>query len=62
LHFSSPAGGWPKTLNGDPDGRRLFEYLKQIDYHGGISIGDSARGTFEEDAAASLAFFRKELT
>jgi len=62
LHFSSPDSRWPKLPEENPDDKRLFGYIKQIDYHGGISIGDSARGTFEEDAAASLAFFRKELS
>lgn len=60
FHFSSPTGGWPKSVDEDPDYGRLFGYVKEIYFHGGISI--EARGKFEDDAAASLAVFRKELS
>jgi D-psicose/D-tagatose/L-ribulose 3-epimerase len=59
FHFSSPTGGWPKTAEEDADYGRVFAFIKQIYYHWGISI--EARGKYEEDAAASLAFFRKQL-
>jgi D-psicose/D-tagatose/L-ribulose 3-epimerase len=61
LHFANPRGRrWPKAPDEDPEYRRFFELLKQINYHGGISI--EGNGTFDEDAAASLAFFREELS
>ena len=61
LHFANPTGRrWPKTPDEDPVYARFFELLKRIDYRGGISI--VGQGTFDEDAAASLAFFRKELS
>ncbi len=61
LHFANPTGRrWPKTPDEDPVYARFFELLKRIDYRGGISI--EGQGTFDEDAAASLAFFRKELS
>ena len=61
LHFANPNGRrWPRALNEDPEYARFFELLKRIDYHGGISI--EGRGTFDEDASASLAFFRQALT
>jgi len=61
LHFANPRGRrWPKTPNEDPEYGRFFELLKRIDYRGGISI--EGQGTFDEDAAASLEFFRGELS
>ena len=61
LHFANPRGRrWPKAPDEDAEYGRFFELLKQVDYHGGISI--EGQGTFDEDAAASLAFFRKELS
>jgi len=61
LHFANPSGRrWPKMLNEDPEYARFFELLKRIDYRGGISI--EGRGTFEDDAAASLKFFREFLS
>lgn len=62
FHFSGPNGKWPKTSDEDPEGRRMLAYIKETKFRGGISIGDSARGTFEDDAAASLEFFRKALS
>src|SRR5215471_872156 len=61
LHFANPNGRrWPRALNEDPEYARFFELLKRIDYHGRISI--EGRGTFEEDASDSLAFFRQALS
>ena len=61
LHFANPSGRrWPKALNEDSEYVRFFQLLKRIDYHGGISI--EGRGTFDEDAAASLRFFRDALS
>ena len=60
LHFANPTGRrWPKSPDEDPVYARFFELLKKIGFRGGISI--EGQGTFDEDAAASLAFFRKEL-
>jgi sugar phosphate isomerase/epimerase len=60
LHFANPDGRrWPKSADEDPDYGRFFRLIKQIGYTGGLSI--EARGTFEEDGAASLAFLRNEL-
>jgi len=61
LHFANPSGRrWPKMLNEDPEYVRFFELLKWVDYRGGISI--EGKGTFEDDAAASLKFFRQVLS
>lgn len=61
LHFANPNGRrWPRSAGEDPEYKRFFTLLKQIGYSGGLSI--EGRGTFEEDAAASLAFFREELS
>jgi len=60
LHFANPNGRlWPKAAGEDPLYGRFFELLKKTGFRGGISI--EGRGTFEADAAASLAFFRAEL-
>src|SRR5579883_1576258 len=60
MHFANPAGRkWPHSADEDPVYAKFFEILKQVDYSGGLSIEGS--GTFEQDAAASLAFFRSEL-
>jgi len=57
LHFANPNGRrWPISAQEDPEYGRFFALLRKIGYRGGISI--EGRGTFEEDAAASLAFFR----
>lgn len=61
FHFANPNGRvWPKDPGEDPEYGRFFEMVKKIRFHGGISI--EARGSFEKDAAASLAFFRRELS
>jgi D-psicose/D-tagatose/L-ribulose 3-epimerase len=60
LHFANPRGRrWPKALDEDPEYERFFGIVKGIGYRGGISI--EGQGTFNEDAAASLEFFKKEL-
>ncbi|HME08180.1 MAG TPA: sugar phosphate isomerase/epimerase family protein [Bryobacteraceae bacterium] len=60
LHFANPNGRlWPKLADEDAEYDRFFSILKQINYTGGLSI--EGNGTFENDAAASLAFFRGEL-
>ena len=61
LHFANPNGRlWPKSADEDPEYARFFEYLKRMGYRGGISI--EGRGSIREDASASLAFFRTELS
>ncbi len=61
FHFANPHGRlWPRSPSEDPEYGRFFELVKKIHYRGGISI--EARGSFERDAQASLAFFRDELT
>jgi D-psicose/D-tagatose/L-ribulose 3-epimerase len=61
LHFANPNGRrWPRLPVEDAEYARFFEILKQIDYKGGLSI--EGNGTFENDATASLSFFRGELT
>jgi sugar phosphate isomerase/epimerase len=61
LHFANPNGRlWPKLAEEDAEYARFFQLVKQIGYTGGLSI--EARGTFEEDGAASLAFLRSELS
>lgn len=60
LHFANPNGRvWPKDPAEDPGYGPFFELVKKSGFRGGLSI--EGRGTFEADAAASLAFFRKEL-
>jgi sugar phosphate isomerase/epimerase len=60
FHFANPQGRrWPRDPNEDPVYGRFFELVKKIQFHGGISI--EGRGTFENDATASLEFFRREL-
>jgi D-psicose/D-tagatose/L-ribulose 3-epimerase len=60
LHFANPNGRvWPKDPAEDPGYAPFFAMVKNIGFRGGLSI--EGRGTFEADAAASLAFFRKEL-
>jgi len=61
LHFANPNGRkWPKSEAEDPVYGRFFELVKSTGFAGGLSIEGS--GTFEADAEASLAFFRKELS
>jgi len=60
LHFANPAGRvWPKDPAEDPGYAPFFATVKKTGFRGGLSI--EGKGTFEADAAASLAFFRKEL-
>lgn len=60
FHFANPQGRrWPKDPGEDPMYGRFFELVKKIHFRGGISI--EGRGTFQDDAAASLEFFRREL-
>lgn len=60
FHFANPHGRlWPRSPSEDPEYGRFFALVKKIHYSGGISI--EARGTFAEDAAASLRFFNEEL-
>jgi len=60
LHFANPNGRlWPKLPDEDAEYHRFFSILKQINYTGGLSI--EGTGTFQNDAAQSLAFFHREL-
>lgn len=60
FHFANPSGRvWPRSASEDPEYGRFFEMVKRINYHGRISI--EARGTFEQDARASLEFFHREI-
>ena len=60
MHFANPAGRrWPKLQEEDAEYEKFFRILKEIRYDGGLSI--EGNGTFEDDAAASLSFFRREL-
>jgi sugar phosphate isomerase/epimerase len=61
LHFANPNGRvWPKSPDEDPVYGKFFELVKKTGFKGGLSI--EGRGTFEADAADSLAFFRQELS
>ena len=61
LHFANPTGRvWPKDPAEDPGYAPFFELVKKTGFRGGLSI--EGKGTFEQDAAASLVFFRKELS
>jgi sugar phosphate isomerase/epimerase len=60
LHFANPAGRrWPHSASEDPLYARFFSLVKEIGYQGGLSI--EGNGTFEDDASASLHFFRDML-
>ena len=60
FHFANPRGRlWPKSPSEDPGYPRFFQLLKEIGFHGGISI--EGKGTIEQDGRDSLAFFRQEL-
>ncbi len=61
FHFANPDGRkWPKSPDEDPVYARFFELVKQIKFTGGISIEGS--GAVDKDGAASLEFFKRELT
>ena len=61
LHFANPMGRrWPHNASEDAVYQRFFSLVKQIGYQGGLSI--EGNGAFEEDAEASLRFFREMLT
>lgn len=61
FHFANPNGRvWPKKPEEDPIYGRFFELVKKINFEGGISI--EAKGNFDDDAAASLDFFKQELS
>lgn len=64
FHFANPNGRvWPRNPSEDPGYAPFFAQLRrlvvQARWRGGLSI--EARGTFADDAAASLAFFHREL-
>jgi sugar phosphate isomerase/epimerase len=60
LHFANPNGRlWPHQMAEDAQYGTFFRLLKQIGYSGGISI--EGRGSFEADAARSIAFFQQAL-
>lgn len=60
FHFANPQGRrWPRDVGEDPLYGRFFALMKRIHFRGGISI--EGRGTFANDAAASMEFFRREL-
>lgn len=60
FHFANPNGRlWPKSPAEDPEYGEFFKLVKQIGFHGGISI--EGRGALAQDATASLAFFRQEI-
>ena len=61
FHFANPNGRlWPKSPAEDPLYGEFFKLVKKINFHGGISI--EGRGSLAQDGAASLAFFRREIT
>src|SRR5262249_4982256 len=61
LHFANPAGRrWPHAESEDPMYAEFFKTVKEVGYRGGLSI--EGNGTFEADAAASLDFFKRELS
>ena len=60
LHFANPTGRrWPRSASEDPQYQRFFSLVKEIGYQGGLSL--EGNGTFEEDGAASLQFFKEML-
>lgn len=61
FHFANPHGRlWPKSPAEDPMYAEFFRQVKRIHFQGGISI--EGRGSLAQDGAASLAFFRQEIT
>jgi sugar phosphate isomerase/epimerase len=64
FHFANPHGRvWPRRLDEDAGYPAFFAQLRRLvtkaHWRGGLSI--EARGSFAQDAAASLQFFRREL-
>ena len=60
MHFANPHGRlWPHAMSEDDEYAAFFRLVKKTGFTGGISI--EGRGTFDQDAAASLAFFRQAL-
>jgi len=60
MHFANPHGRvWPHSMSEDDVYADFFRLVKKTGFAGGISI--EGRGTFDQDAAASLAFFRQAL-
>lgn len=60
LHFANPNGRvWPKANSEDPVYGRFFELVKKTGFRGGLSI--EGKGSFDSDATASVAFFRRAL-
>jgi sugar phosphate isomerase/epimerase len=60
LHFANPSGRiWPRDPGEDRDYESFFLYLKNAGYRGRISI--EGKGSFEQDAERSLAFFKQAL-
>jgi len=60
IHFANPQGRlWPHDLNEDDHYTAFFQYLKKINFSGGISV--EGKGSFEQDGAASRKFFRQAL-
>lgn len=64
FHFANPHGRvWPRSPGEDAGYAPFFAQLRKLiiktHWRGGLSI--EARGTFAQDAAASLAFFHQEL-
>jgi sugar phosphate isomerase/epimerase len=61
MHFANPHGRvWPHDESEDDHYASFFEYVRKINYSGGISI--EGKGTFEKDGEMSKAFFQKSLT
>ena len=61
FHFANPHDRlWPKSPAEDPVYGEFFKLLKKIRFQGRISI--EGVGSLEQDATASLAFFRQEIT
>ena len=61
FHFANPHGRlWPKSPAEDPEYAEFFKQVKGIHFHGRISI--EGRGSMAQDATASVAFFRQEIT
>jgi hypothetical protein len=50
---------WPKSAAEDPVYGEFFKLMKKIRFQGRISI--EGVGSLAQDAAASLAFFRREI-